>query len=35
MPHPFMHMTDQLEQARQYDRHVLGALRVAHGNLST
>jgi acetyl esterase/lipase len=31
MPHPFMHMTSQLEQARQYDRDVLEALNVVHG----
>jgi hypothetical protein len=30
MPHPFMHMTEALEQARQYDRDVLAALKSAH-----
>lgn len=31
VPHPFMHMTDYLRKARDYDEDIILALKVAHG----
>ncbi|KUL85358.1 hypothetical protein ZTR_07009 [Talaromyces verruculosus] len=31
VPHPFMHMTDYLQKARDYDEDIILALKVAHG----
>ncbi|KAE8550096.1 hypothetical protein TMatcc_001168 [Talaromyces marneffei ATCC 18224] len=31
VPHPFMHMTDYLQKARDYDEDIISALKAAHG----